>query len=57
MSVNWKELFSSKILARGLDYYKSGAVKEFELRDGCCRAVVEGSCDYNVSICFDGADF
>lgn len=57
MSVNWKELFPSKILARGLDYYKSGAVKEFELRDGCCRAVVEGSCDYNVSICFDGADF
>ena len=56
MSVNWKELFPSKILERGFDYYKSGAVKELEFRDGCCSAIVEGSYDYNVSIEFDGGD-
>ncbi len=56
MFVNWKELFPSKILERGLDYYKSGAVKEFEFSDGCCSAIVEGSYDYNVSIEFDGGD-
>ena len=56
MFVNWKELFPSKILERGLDYYKSGAVKEFEFSDGCCSAIVEGSYDYNVSIEFDGDD-
>lgn len=56
MFANWKELFPSKILERGFDYYKSGAVKEFEFSDGCCSAIVEGSYDYNVSIEFDDGD-
>ncbi|MBT9778174.1 hypothetical protein GPL15_16865 [Clostridium sp. MCC353] len=47
---NWKSLFRSHILERGLDYYASGAVTEIETTDSGYRAVVEGTEDYEVEI-------
>ena len=47
---DWKHLFRSRILDRGLSYYEMGAVGEVErTKTGYC-AMVEGTEDYEVEI-------
>ena len=53
---NWKEWFSPLILARGLDYFKNGAVVECEIENGYCNAVVSGGSDYDVEIEFEDGE-
>lgn len=47
---DWKSLFQAHILARGLDYYKSEAVKDIERTETGYCATVEGTEDYEVEI-------
>lgn len=47
---DWKSLFRAHILARGLDYYKSGAVQDIERTETGYCATVEGTEDYEVEI-------
>lgn len=47
---NWKELFRTHILKRGLNYYEMGAVKSIEQEGNGYTAVVTGSEDYEVEI-------
>ena len=52
---DWRKYFSSTILSRGLDYYKSGLVYDTEFNEDnneLC-ATVSGTEEYSVSICFD----
>lgn len=50
MMDDWKSLFRPHILARGLDYYESGAVEALERTEHGFHARVEGTEDYEVDI-------
>ena len=50
----WKELFESRILQRGYDYYLTGAVKSLNTRENRVEAEVLGSELYEVEAEFDG---
>ncbi|MCI5673995.1 MAG: SWIM zinc finger family protein [[Clostridium] symbiosum] len=50
MMDDWKSLFRPHILARGLDYYESGAVEALERTGHGFHARVEGAEDYEVDI-------
>ena len=50
MKDNWKDLFRSHILERGLRYYEEGAVTEVTETETGYEAVVEGSETYSVEI-------
>ncbi|MBE7726293.1 MAG: hypothetical protein E7244_18355 [Enterocloster citroniae] len=50
MMDDWKSLFRPHILARGLDYYESGAVEALERTGHGFHARVEGTEDYEVDI-------
>lgn len=45
---NWKDLFRSHILERGLNYYEMGAVERIQLNEKGFTAIVTGSEDYEV---------
>ena len=51
--MNWKELFSSRILDRGFDYYLCNAVSHLEVSEDCVTAKVAGTENYQVEIYFD----
>lgn len=53
--MNWKQLFSKTILARGKSYYENHRVHDFVMTDNACGAEVWGSSVYNVSILFPGS--
>ncbi len=46
----WKTLFSRKLLSRGRDYYKQGAVLNLDYDGSTLRAEVEGTKTYEVEI-------
>ena len=48
--LNWKAWFDSKILERGKDYFRGGAVQELEIDEEEISAVVEGTDEYQVTI-------
>lgn len=50
MPIKWEHLFSNRILARGLQYYRQGRVVELQEEDGICEALVEGERYYTVRI-------
>lgn len=46
----WEYLFRTHILARGWDYYESGAVSSLKKTETGYKAAVEGSYDYEVEV-------
>ncbi len=48
----WKDLFRTRILERGLDYYERGHVSALKKTETGYTAAVEGSEDYDVEIVF-----
>ena len=48
--LKWKAWFDSKILERGKDYFRGGAVQELEIDEEEISAVVEGTDEYQVTI-------
>ena len=48
--LNWKAWFDSKILERGKDYFRGGAVQDLEIDEDEIYAVVEGTDEYQVTI-------
>ncbi|MBQ6255336.1 MAG: hypothetical protein IJJ60_01990, partial [Clostridia bacterium] len=48
--LNWKAWFDSKILERGKDYFRGGAVQDLEIDEDEISAVVEGTDEYQVTI-------
>ena len=52
--MNWQNLFSSKILDRGYDYYADGHVEYIKKINGSYEACVSGTEDYAVHIHYDG---
>lgn len=48
MESKYRSLFSSTIWRRGEDYYRSGNIKDYRIKDGIHSAIVEGSRDYRV---------
>ena len=53
--VDWKKLFSTSILNRGRDYYRSGNVVDYRESDRTIEAAVLGSRIYDVRITDPGA--
>ena len=54
--LNWKAWFDSKILERGKDYFRGGAVQDLEIDEDEITAVVEGTEDYQVTISLTDGD-
>ena len=52
--MNWQNLFSSKILDRGYDYFADGHVEYIKKINGSIEACVSGTEDYTVHINYDG---
>ena len=50
LNASWKDMFSSRILTRGYDYYVSGHVLDIEETDTGYTATVDGSEVYTVDI-------
>jgi hypothetical protein len=53
--LEWKDYFEPHILARGRDYYRQGAVRNFVRKEDSIEAVVEGTEYYKVKIGFSGS--
>ncbi len=54
--LNWKAWFDSKILERGKDYFRGGAVQDLEIDEEEISAVVEGTEDYQVTISLEDGE-
>ena len=54
--MDWEYLFSSRVLERGYQYYKTGAVFELEKTSTGYSAYVEGTYDYLVEIDFSNGE-
>lgn len=48
--MKWKDFFEERILERGYDYYRSGAVRELNVEEEEITAAVDGTEEYDVSI-------
>ena len=48
--INWRRLFSSTALQRGLKYYYDGSIENFVIDGTIAEAVVEGRLPYYVQI-------
>lgn len=51
--MEWKTIFAEEILARGLDYYERGLVKDLKITGKYLKASVQGNDRYNVVLGYD----
>lgn len=54
--MNWKSLFTSRILERGYDYYCMDAVENLDISEDLIRADVSGTEDYEVEISLENGE-
>jgi len=54
MDASWKNKFASKVLERGQEYFTTGCVQKLKQDGNTIRATVNGTTQYNVTICFSG---
>ena len=54
MVINFRKHFENRILRRGYEYFKNGAIKAIEIMDDEVKAIVSGTEDYEVELSLEG---
>ncbi len=52
--VDWEDYFNERIIAQGEQYFLNSAVSNLVIKNHCATAIVSGTLNYRVEICFSG---